>query len=394
MKSNSPNQLFGYALQFPRALLRLLKADMGSKVGIEICGDVAVFSPEGTILSEEDKSSKKSNAITDLSINLWKTFYNWIKAIKDGELDAQRDAFVLYTNHSVTERSLVKIFDKTTKETIDKTIETTAKIMKDIDHEHELFLYKTFILDQNIDIFKNVLSRFELVEDYKADAVYSEIKIELERIAIRKKEIEWVLESLTGWMQTTIMGLIANDELAIISKESLLSKLRSLLRKIDTQELIDFAVSKIPPENKLIEKVNQRPVYVRQLEIIRVDDDEIIEAVSDYFCADTNRLNWIEQEIVDESDMEDFEGRLCSFCINKQKQIELTQKSINEEDKGKLLLNECQSRQETIAGKYPPNRTVQGSYHVLADEKRLGWHPRWEQILNKETEGAQDGKIS
>ncbi|MDR0632204.1 MAG: hypothetical protein LBF54_03140 [Holosporaceae bacterium] len=380
--------MFGYSLQFPRALLRLLQADIGSNVGIEICGDVAVFFPEGIILSEEDKSSQKENVVTNMSTNLWKTFYNWIGAIKEGELDAQRDRFVLYTNHSVTENSLVKIFDKTTEATIDKTIAITCETLKDINENHILFSYKSFILDRNIDIFKRILPRFELVENHKADAVYSEIKIELEKMAINQKEIEWVLESLTGLMQTRIMELIANNQPAIVSKKYMLNKLRLLLRKIHTQELINFAVSKIPPMNKLVEKANQRPVFVQQLEKIQFDDAEIIEAVSDYYCADINRLEWIERELVDASDMEDFEGKLCSFHENKKKQIELTQRAMTEEDKGKLLLNECQSRQETIAGKWPPNRTIQGSYHVLADEKRLGWHPRWEQLLNKGTEGV------
>ena len=81
MSSEARGQLLGYSLQFPRALLRLLECSPGDAIGIEIMGDVSKFLPGGTVLSEEDKSSISGNALTDKSVNLWKTFYNWSKLI-------------------------------------------------------------------------------------------------------------------------------------------------------------------------------------------------------------------------------------------------------------------------------------------------------------------------
>jgi hypothetical protein len=53
-----------------------------------------------------------------------------------------------------------------------------------------------------------------------------------------------------------------------------------------------------------------------------------------------------------------------------------------------LILLDCQQRQECIANMDPPDRTVQGSYHVLSDELRVGWHPRWENIFSKNEKGV------
>ena len=59
---------------------------------------------------------------------------------------------------------------------------------------------------------------------------------------------------------------------------------------------------------------------------------------------------------------------------------------MSDEEKGSLIFNECQSMNITLANQTPPNRTIQGSYLVLSDEKRLGWHPQWVHLLEKDTE--------
>ncbi len=76
MTSNAPGQLLGYAIQIPRALFHLLKADPGDAVCIEVLGDVATITSDGRQILEEDKSSISDNPLTNKSINLWKSFYN------------------------------------------------------------------------------------------------------------------------------------------------------------------------------------------------------------------------------------------------------------------------------------------------------------------------------
>jgi hypothetical protein len=138
-KSNATGQLFGYSLQFPRALLRLLEAENDAKVGIEVCGDVSVFFPNGTTLAEEDKSSLKGNPLADRSINLWKTFYNWITAVKGGMLNATTDRFVLYTNHIVPENSFVKQFHKVSLDKeVNDIVKNVQKSMSDITEKYNI----------------------------------------------------------------------------------------------------------------------------------------------------------------------------------------------------------------------------------------------------------------
>jgi hypothetical protein len=382
MNSNAAGQLFGYSLQYPRALLRLLEADSDASVAVEVFGDVSVITKNGNILSEEDKSSIASNPLTNLSINLWKTFFNWVVAINNRELDPEIDRFVLYANHKIPEKSLVMEFNNSTETTVDEVLKHADLIVKDIPKKHKIYEYKEYLLKKNRDNFKALLPRFELVFNPLADNVYDDIKkILKDKTFIDATEIEWVLNYLTGWLQTAIMGKISKNIPAILSKEYFTHELRPLLSKLRKKELIDFALSKMPTEVQLINNARQRPIYIKQLEYINSSDDEIIEAVSNYFKADSNRLDWIDKEIITESDMDDFEKKLCSFHNNTNNKIRLTRTTNSDEERGKLLYSECQNRKESLSNQDPPHGTIQGSYHVLSDEERLGWHPNWKILL-------------
>ena len=95
------------------------------------------------------------------------------------------------------------------------------------------------------------------------------------------------------------------------------------------------------------------------------------------------RLVRIEDEIIDETVAYDFQRRLISFWSNHKKRIELTEKDLNEKELGQLLLLDCKTRQEKIRDMDPPHSTIAGTYHALADEPVLGWHPNWENLFQK-----------
>lgn len=387
MENNAPGQLFGYTIQYPRALLKLLESKKGEKVAIEVYGDVAVISTNNAIQSEEDKSSLNKNPVTNRSVDLWKTFYNWIKAIHANILNVDTDHFVLYVNYKVPNTSFVVLFANATTQNIDEILSSVETELNDITDKHDAYTYINYVLHENRDLFKKLLLKFNLENDSSADSVYENIKKYItETLRIDIESADYVSDSLNGWLQETTCRLIANNQNAIISKESFDKHLKSVLLNLRTKRLIDFAKNKIPSHEDLLCTVKKQPVYIRQLEYIDIPDEKLITAVSDYFRADTNRLRWIEQEIITADDMQDFEGRLYSSYENTSEKIMLVHSLMSDEEKGRLIFNECQSMNITLANQTPPNRTIQGSYLVLSDEKRLGWHPQWVHLLEKDTE--------
>jgi len=82
--------------------LLLLKADPGTVVSMELLDDVAVQKLDGSTLACQAKGGWDGNPVTDRSPELWKTFANWARSVRSGELDVTRTTFELYVNRKKT----------------------------------------------------------------------------------------------------------------------------------------------------------------------------------------------------------------------------------------------------------------------------------------------------
>ena len=79
--------------------------------------------------------------------------------------------------------------------------------------------------------------------------------------------------------------------------------------------------------------------------------------------------------------MKDFQARLQSFYITQRKQVSLIHSNRPPEVQGQILLGECKKRNESLNEMTPPDKTISGTYHFLANQRIVGWHPQWENIL-------------
>jgi hypothetical protein len=375
MSSNAPAQLLGYTVQFPRALLHLLKAGPGDAVSIEFIGDVATHKKDSTILSEEDKTSTVSNPLTDRSTDFWKTFYNWLTAIENGTIDLSKTRFFIYTNKAGKD-AIINTFDKAASIDEAKTaIENAKSTLPDIDQEHAIWPYFSHFFSADQNTVAELVSKFELQID---DGLgLTEIAYELERLLIGKNQIKFVSNLLNGWLQEEIMQKIALKVPALILWEDYQKQFLVYFDRARKLELIDFALQN-PPSNEVInDQLKIQPLYLQHLNHIKVDEDEMIEAVTDFLRAKVNRDRWIENEIIDEQVASDLEERLTRYWQTQQKTINLTERTLDEEDRGKILFYNCKVRQEAIRDMTPPVGTISGTYHALVEANSLGWHPRW-----------------
>jgi len=149
MNTNAPGQLLGYSLQYPRALYHLLNGEDGDSVCVEVFGDVALVTSDGAVITEEDKSSITGNPLTNRSTNLWKTFYNWIKAIQAGDLEISKTRFILFCNNS-GDKALVDAFSDAQgeKEAL-ASLDQVKSSLADISEEHEIWEFFNFTVNEN-----------------------------------------------------------------------------------------------------------------------------------------------------------------------------------------------------------------------------------------------------
>lgn len=380
MKSNAPGQLLGYSIQFPRALCHLLRSGPGDAVFIEVLGDVATKKRDKEVIAEEDKSSIYSKPITDKSTDLWKTFFNWIVAIKEGSLDVGKTRYVLYCNKS-GRLSIVDQFSAATNiNDAGGALKNAKEKLSDVTSKHDIWENYNFVVNKNESLFLQVICRFEV--QYGIHAGYDDVNYEIRKKNVPLSQIDFLRDKISGWLLKIIQEKIAKKETACIPWEDFDHQFSVVFDRVRQRELVDFTLESPPKLEDIHSQVKIRPCYLRQLDLIGCTDSEIVEAVSDYLRADVNRHRWIENEFIDVETATDFMNKLKRFWSTQKKIIKITEKQLGEEEKGQLLLEKCKSRQETIRGMSPPEPTVVGTYHALAEEPVLGWHPSWEKLLS------------
>src|SRR5699024_9659280 len=161
MSENAAGQLLGYTLQFPRALYHLTKCEPGEMVCVECLGDVAIEKDGIVMLSEEDKSSINSNPITDKSVDLWKTLYNWVNSINSGEFKGGKTIFLLYTNKKGRKGIAEEFSEAKNKEQVNQSIESAVKKLSDLEVTHPIWNYYDHVVNKNRAILESIVLNFE-----------------------------------------------------------------------------------------------------------------------------------------------------------------------------------------------------------------------------------------
>jgi hypothetical protein len=233
-------QLLGYQLQLQRALVYLLQSGPGSSVSVEVTGDVAVMLNNGENVEEEDKSSLKSNPVTDRSTDLWKTFYNWINALNDGSVDIEATKFVLYANHEGNKGIVNALSDAQNPEEISACVEEAENLFESLDSSHPIYPYLLYILAHK-DVFVSIARSFEFIVGSKTGS--EEInRILSEKILVSQHHVDYVHDELIGWITNSVMTKIAAGKPAIVLWEEYRKRFLVVFEKVRARELIDFTV--------------------------------------------------------------------------------------------------------------------------------------------------------
>ncbi len=332
------------------------------------------------MVSEEDKSSVLGNPLTDRSTNLWKTFYNWAILVQESNIDTETTCFILYANNHGKPALVNRLNSAKDTDDARQVISEIKKGFSDINNEHNIWKYYSYLLN-NENLFIEIIKKFSLI--IGDGAGLDEVRDELKRILVPETQIPFLVQNLTGWLHNTLTEMIAENQIACITWDDFYKEKSVLFDRVRQRELIDFTL--IDPIDDKMKKMQLklRPSYIKQLELIDCTEEEIVESVTAFLKAKVNRQKWIENEIIDEDSAVDFQNKLSEFWVHSKKRIFLTQQDKPEEVRGQLLLLDCSTHQATIRNMPPPSSTIAGTYHTLADNELLGWHPRWQNLIQK-----------
>lgn len=395
--AQAPGQLYGFSLQITRALAHLLRCREGDAVSVECVDDVAVASPIGDTL-EQDKSGLAHNPVSDRSPDLWKTLHRWVQAIRRGAL-ARDTRFVLHVAQPWDGQLVRSLNDANTRE---QAAALVRRLRTDLWGAGPRFTKRSLLPDSlaphvngvlaaSDDVLIRLILSFTLEQG--SGRPNDDLRPVLREKAIGEPAIESVLRYLLGWTKREIDSCIERGQAAVLTWTDFRKQLVAAARKFDRAEAV-LQPGPIEFSRADVDRELRSRIYVRQLLLVQTAEEGLIRAVSDFLRAATDRTTWSERGDVLEPSFAEFEDRLQRAWENLRKLVQLEMPGRSEEQLGQALLARCTELQARLQGMEVPSHFVPGSYHALADDLAVGWHPRFGTLLAGTAPTGQDSTES
>jgi hypothetical protein len=397
----APGQMAGYLFQPERALYWLAKSPDGAQIGIETEDDIVIKAINDEITGrEQDKHSTSDNIpFGDSSKDLWNTLGIWCKAIKSNEVNVEICQFHLVTNkvlpEGITRRLGRAVTDLEVKACMDelrnKSLTLTdpiAEIGKQVCQSEDWLLQK---------LIKNIV-----VSDSSDGAYGSRLKEQVRSLLLIPSDVPYdeVYNGLLGWIHSCALNSWRNRKPAWLMRELFVVYYQRLLAKYKIRPFVETAKSLfLDLESQRNHYMNE--LFVRQLYLLSFEqnDDLLIDAIDDYLCNKTERTRFSVVGNLTNEDFDLFDEALSDrwqliHSVKKQtfkiKKRTTDDVQILGELIGLEVLSETLEHRENLAGVATEQfYLTRGSYHHLANQMLVGWHPEYAQILGGTDENAK-----
>ncbi|WP_299765166.1 ABC-three component system protein [uncultured Dokdonia sp.] len=381
---DAPGQMQGYIYQLERALLQLSQTNYGGMVGVETGDDVVVkFSDQSNSkhIYEQDKHSISNKLpFSDLSKDLWNTLLIWISAIKKNKISVDNSSFLMVTNKKLPlSRFVWKINRALTLESSlecvgqlrvigakhnGKLLPTIEKVLGYSDEELAMLILKIHVLDGKTNHNRNeykkqIKNNLGLDDNLPFNEIYND---------------------LLGWVLDSVIDLWDKNKGAWLKVSKLHERKNSLIARYHSKPFIERAVKNIPiNENQRLAEKNKN--FVRQLQIIKCTEENILDAIDDYLRASIERTRYAEEARVSSQDFDEFEYNLIERWKNIfGSEVDESKKIIS----GKKIYFKTTNHKEKLMGvETDQYYTTRGTYQRLSNKLLLGWHPEWKELIEE-----------
>ena len=381
-----PGQFLGFSLQVTRFIYRLLTAKQDSYISLEVFDDVGGEYPGNILIAEQNKSvTANGNPISNRSIDIWKTFSNWINAAETGELPPIRSSYVIYVSKQLR-GNIAQHFSEANTLDLAKIAFNYARLelwgdaphyakRNEVPESLTTYLDKVFNADETI--LLEIIKNFTL--EFGSGSPQSDLRCLVENSPFVPLDIaDDVIRYIQGWVKEKIDLLLEQKKPAIIGFNEFKSEVTSYIRRHDNRTILDsFARS---PNQEDISK-GLLTTYIRQLELIESDQEQKICAINDYIRASIDRLEWANRGLVNDTSFQELEDKLKRTWIHvkAKNMIQFSEKC--DVDKGVILYVDCSAYETDLQGMAVPPHFIPGNLHTLSEHLVIGWHPNFKNLL-------------
>lgn len=385
--THAAENLYGYGLQVRQMLYELLNCEKDCTVSVEKFDDVGVEN-DMTKKAIQTKSALSSrNPISNMSVDLWKTLYNWLNALIENELEMGSALFTLVINTNKRSEVTDLMINANDKSNADKSYNKIRNMFFD-----ERGMYKknnktieiyvrTFFNEKYKNYAIYIIEKFNLVVMDKSHTqkIYDDF---CAKTYLPVEIQEFAFDKILGWIDRITSIQVEQGKVMQITKTEFNNKLIIFQKKINQDRYVSI-IDKPTKEDILVES-NKDKIYIKQLKIINLSEDDCLEAITDYLTACCNKSIMAKAGNINEEILDEYNNDLKDQWKIKKRKTELDHAEYEDVKKGQYLYWECQEYEITNSVVVMPRKVMSGCYHELSDQKIIGWHPEYLKILGED----------
>ena len=383
-----PDKLYGYGLQVRQMLYELLNCGIDCVVSVEKFDDVGVENGDEKTAIQTKSALSDRNPVSDRAVDLWKTLYNWLLALKESELPLDSTLFTLVINVNKSGNIVTwlnQAHDGKEAEAVYEKIEgeftgEDGKYIRQSDSINNYIV--TFLAEENKKYALYIIEKFKLVVigEGHTNKLYDEFRA---KTYLPSDIQQLVFDKMLGWIDKTTALQIENGQVMQIAKIKFNKEL-TLTQKLVNQKKCLVELAPNPTNTEIELQQNEYKTYLRQLQIIDLDYDDQLTAINDYLKASANRTIWAVNGDINEEVLKQYYEDLQKRWKTKKNLIEMDKAEWEEAKRGRYLYNTCQDEDISNGIIMTPRSFKNGCYHELADQQQIGWHPDYKQKLKED----------
>lgn len=384
-------QMLGYLYQVRYALALLLENDNSDcQISIEKFDDVAFSKDDIPIqLIQLKHHIQHQGNLADASTDMWRTIKVWIDAISETPDILDGTNFLIITTATAPIDSAAFLLRKDSNRNPDTAYQKLKTVcFSSVNQAHQRY-YDAF-REAGEDTVKQLIRQIYII-----DCASNIIDVEKDilkhiRYSCIPKHQKMIYERLEGWWFKKAIDALCCDTPVFVNQNQVRSFIVSVSQEyaddnlpIDILDIDDLQESNFSANEK---------IFHEQLKLICLGNHRMQLALRDYYRAFRQRASWVRNDLLYVNELGQYEQRLIDEWEHAFAAMEETLSETNnatEEEKakeGRQLFSDIEKRDIRIRPKCQEAFIMRGSYHILANQLKIGWHvdffDRLKQLLN------------
>jgi hypothetical protein len=369
--------LLGYLFQCRLALLtgiQLSKTFPGLSLSIEKFDDVSFECGDKPALLMQLKHHVAPGNLTDHSPDLWKTLRIWCEQVKSNPQLPFETRFTILTTATASEGSaasklrpgrseddlkaalqqleLVAVSSKN-----ESTKDARASLM-DLQHQERMSLDSMLVFDNAPNI--------------------TDVRAEIEDLlifAVPAQHLCKLVDHLEGWWFAAVIRSLMDTAEPSLTLLALRTKIDELATAFKQGELLLNPA--IEASLDAASLAADDLTFVKQMNCVGIGQSAMNAAKRDFYRATTQRSEWVRENVLLDGEAQRYDEALIDRWEREcEAQTDGADLSSDEKKQahGRIIFHWASRYQAPFRNRHEAWLTT-GSYHVLADNIRVGWHP-------------------